>query len=306
MRFSINSSSSKSRSAFSMLELIFVIVILAILGKFGVEFLAQAYNTFIFSSINSKLQSNSATAVEFISTRLQHRIKESVIARKTNGDFELLSSAGGTDYTILEWIGSDIDGFRGNSDAVGNPPNWSGVVDFNLGDANTIVSPMTDTNRTNILINTLSNGNSGINDAALFFIGSNIFRDGFGWNGVAITDQNQTMHPITTTANLNEFAPAVGTGPFSDVYEYYKLAWTAYAVVYEAGTNNKGELWLYYDYQPWEGENYKDDGKAELIMQNVDTFRYVSIGSLIKIQVCVKSDLVANEEYSICKEKTIY
>ena len=44
------------RFAFSMLELIFVIVILGVLSKFGVEFLAQAYNNFIFSKINNTLQ----------------------------------------------------------------------------------------------------------------------------------------------------------------------------------------------------------------------------------------------------------
>ena len=30
------------------------------------------------------------------------------------------------------------------------------------------------------------------------------------------------------------------------------------------------------------------------------------VGSIIKIQVCVKSDLIQNEEYSLCKEKTVF
>ncbi|MBD3825184.1 MAG: protein containing prepilin-type N- cleavage/methylation domain protein, partial [Epsilonproteobacteria bacterium] len=45
----------RSRAAFSMIELVFVIVALGIIGKFGVEFLAQAYNNYVYSSINNQL-----------------------------------------------------------------------------------------------------------------------------------------------------------------------------------------------------------------------------------------------------------
>ena len=68
------------RNAFTMIELIFVIVIMGILGKFGTEFLIQTYNNFIFTKVNNTLQSNSAQTIEFIASRLQHRIKDSVIA----------------------------------------------------------------------------------------------------------------------------------------------------------------------------------------------------------------------------------
>ncbi|EDZ61780.1 conserved hypothetical protein [Sulfurimonas gotlandica GD1] len=87
-----------------------------------------------------------------------------------------------------------------------------------------------------------------------------------------------------------------------DVYEYYKLSWTANAIAHDFAT---GELRFYYDYQPWKGENYLDDGKFAVIMENVSSFRFRSVSSLIKLQVCVKSNQT-NEEYSICKEKTIF
>ncbi|OHD86185.1 MAG: hypothetical protein A2Y52_04415 [Sulfuricurvum sp. RIFCSPLOWO2_02_43_6] len=54
------------KSAFTLLELIFVIVVIGILSKFGIELLAQAYKSFIFSSINNPLQANGAMAVETI------------------------------------------------------------------------------------------------------------------------------------------------------------------------------------------------------------------------------------------------
>lgn len=293
------------KSAFTLLELIFVIVVIGILSKFGVELLAQAYKSFIFSSINNSLQANSAMAVETIASRLQYRIKDSIIARQTNGNFEALAS--NTDLTapILEWVGSDIDGFRGNA---GTAPLWSGIIDLDLSGSTALVSPATDTGALNTLIGTLSNGGSGINDAALYFVGSDSDINNYGWNGVALTDHNTSvMHPINSIVGQpTQFAPATGTFVGANVYEYYQLAWTAYAVGitdYNASTNT-GTLTLWYDYQPWNGQNYATHGKPVKLMDGVSTFQFKAVGSIVKIQVCVNSDVV--EDYSLCKEKTIF
>ncbi|QOP44297.1 protein containing prepilin-type N- cleavage/methylation domain protein [Sulfurimonas sediminis] len=287
-------------AAFTMLELVFVIVIMGIIGKFGVEFLAQAYNSFIFSKINHELQSNSEAAVEFIAKRLEGRIKDSVIARtEINGTVVAVADATGDSFTVLEWIASDEDGFRGNS-----LPNWSGIIDLgsNTSNGNALYSPETNTSAENRLITVLSNNDSNINDGALYFIGSDSdIQSGYGWNG-QITDQNRTMHPINNDANISQFIPAAGTGNFHEVYEYYKLSWTANAIVLQ---NNN--LYFYYNYQPWKGE-IATDGKRSLLMQNVSTFRFTAIGSIIKIQVCAKSTVLSQDggDYSLCKEKTVF
>ena len=309
----------KKHNAFTMLELVFVIVIMGIIGKFGLEFIAQAYTNFLSSSVNNTLQSNSATTIEFIATRLQNRIKSSVRISNAGGETNSIAlgdNAFLNNATVLEWIGSDIDGFRGNSlDTVAqNFPNWSGIIDVLNPTAplalDVLTSPGTDTGEVNSLIDTLSQGDTGINDSAIYFIGSN---DGditqFGWNtGIAMADQTSVMHPITTigTNLVTQFAPRVGTWSGVDVYEYYKLAWTAYAIAFEnIDANGFGELALYYDYQPWQGDRFTDvTTKRALLMQNVTSFRFLAVNTMIKIQVCVGSDLV--EDYSICKEKTVY
>jgi len=299
----------KIRNAFTMIELIFVIVVMGILSKFGAEFLAQAYNNFIFSSTNNQLMSKSASTIEFIASRLQHRIKDSVIVRQAinNNAFTALSSANaGTKYLVLEWISTDIDGFRGL-----NNPYWSGILDLDAGVAlgtNTLVSPKTQTNNINALINALSNGNSNINDAALYFIGSNSDINGYGWNGAALANQNSVMHPIQNIAgNSTQFTSSIAGQDFTgvDVYEYFKLAWTANAVVVTYNNaDNIGDLDFYYDYQPWNGETYWNNGQHFPLMEDISTFQAIAIGSIIKLQVCTKSNLI--EVYSLCKEKTIY
>ncbi|MDF1874203.1 prepilin-type N-terminal cleavage/methylation domain-containing protein [Sulfurimonas sp. SAG-AH-194-I05] len=294
----------KLRNAFTMLELIFVIVIMGIIGKFGVEFLAQAYRSFIYTSVNHSLQANSTSAIEFIAARLQYRIKDSIIAKvDSNASYTALASASGSEYNVLEWIASDIDGFRGDS-----LPYWSGIADIGneigAGNKDLLVSPETNTTALNTLIDILSDSGSGINDVALYFVGSSSdIYTGYGYAG-AITDQNQTMHPVNSATDTT-FTPAPATGSFTEVYEYYKLAWTANAIVH----SSDGNLTFYYDYQPWNGENYAADGKGQLLMQNVDTFQFMAIGSIVKIQVCVKSDIIDGSStggYSLCKEKTIY
>jgi len=292
------------KKAFTMIELIFVIVIMGILAKFGFEFLAQSYNTFIFSKINNDLQARSNHTAEFIAKRLEARNVPSTIKRisSTNAFVrapEIVPNP--HEYNILEWIGYDIDGFRGT-----DSPLWSGIIDLDeiLTTSTQLTSPETNTTAVSDLISILSYGNSNISDAAIIFNEANHNRNSFGWDGgTVLNDQSQSMHPVTSSA-LNTFTTGNGVN-FSGVtvYNRYMLAWTAYAVVHDPTTK---ELFFHYDYQPWHGEAY-GDGKSQLLMQNVSEFRIKpsNDGRLFSIKVCVDSNLT-NEEYSLCKEKTIF
>ncbi|MFA5235188.1 MAG: protein containing prepilin-type N- cleavage/methylation domain protein, partial [Sulfurimonas sp.] len=284
--------------------------VIGILSKYGIELLSQAYKNFIFSSVNNALQANSAAAVESIAAKLQYRIKDSVIARRLDNTFVGLAGNTDPDIPILEWVGADIDGFRGNTAVL---PHWSGIIDLDLSSSTTLVSPGTDTGALNTLIGILSHGSgTTINNAALYFVGSDSdIRTGYGWDHTtgALTDQNTSvMHRIKTGTNANEFESAIVGVDFNgtDIYEYYQLAWTAYAVGitdYNATGNGTGTLTLWYDYQPWNGDIYTD-GKSAVIMDDVSTFQFKAVGSIVKIQVCVNSDLM--EDYSLCKEKTVF
>jgi len=297
------------KKAFTMIELIFVIVIMGILSKFGVELIAQAYNSFLYSKINNELQANSSTAVEFITKRLEYRIKGSEIIRNpiTPSKTQLSASTSDENATVLEWIASDIDGFRGSSDnnTSAHLPNWSGILDLVDGNSSMLVSKETNTTKINNLIKNISDSN--ISDVALYFIGSGEGNTtSWGYDG-NITDQGELLHPIKPVAGQpTYFQPAVSNFTGQRIYEYYQLTWTANAVelVYDDVAHN-GTLWFHYDYQPWKGEAYNTHGKSVILMENVSSFQFRSVGSLIKIQVCVKS-LLTNQEYSLCKEKTVF
>ena len=297
----------QKRFAFTMIELIFVIVIMGIIGKFGVEFLAQAYTSYMYEKVNHTLQSNSGMAVEQIAKRLEYRIKDSVIARetKTSDPIPLSDTNTSKTYTILEWIAYDNEGFRGIT-----KPYWSGIIDLDDSNATVLTSPDTNTTALNALILSLDANLSNLNNAALYFVGSNSdVKTDYGWDGniTKINAQQGAMHPIKAVAgNITQFQSSTGTNFANiDIYEYYQLAWTAYAIVMEEYDNDKkmGTLRLYWDYQPWEGEKIADATHSAILMENVSTFQFMSIGSIMKIQVCTKSTLL--EEHSLCKEKTV-
>jgi len=296
----------QKRFAFTMIELIFVIVIMGIIGKFGVEFLAQAYNSYMYEKINHTLQSNSAMAVEQIAKRLEFRIKDSVIARiNTTSSPVAISEASGQNYKVLEWIGYDNEGFRGVT-----TPFWSGIIDLDNSNAAVLTSPSTDTDTENNLIVALSANNATLANAALYFVGSNSdVKTDYGWDGnlTKIDAQQGAMHPIQAVAGTtDQFESSTGTDFINvEIYEYYQLAWTAYAIVMENydDDTHMGTLTLYWGYQPWLGENIADATQSATLMENVSTFQFKAIGSIMKIQVCTKSNLL--EEYSLCKEKTV-
>lgn len=311
------------KKAFTMIELIFVIVIMGILAKFGVEFLAQAYKSFINSKINNELQSNSQYALDIIATRMSYRIKPSMIARENNGDFKTLYGYDGNS-TKYEWISYDIDGYRGDTNST-----WSGVLDLNASKTNKdqLTSLNTDTTKVNAIINALSYGTKGINDSAIsFFTHEDQIMDmkKWGWDGnVTLFDTQSSVHihPIKShETNTSLFLPAPkinGTAnDFNGVEasEYYWLAWTAYAVTIEDldTSTGAGDLTLWYNYQPWKGQSYTD-GNSTIIMENASNFsitiqykKDIFSTENVNIKVCAKSLLLSDEEHAICKDKNIF
>ena len=294
----------KTRNAFTMIELIFVIVIMGIIGKFGTEFLVQAYGSFISTKIHNKFQNQSSTAVEFIAKRLQYRIKSSVIVRESSDftKFELLEGFQSSNYDVMEWISYDSEGLRDEA--------WSGIYS-KQNSTTELYSPETNTTQVNNLISTLSYTNSSLADAAIYFIGSDSSKDSWGWDGVAFTDFTNSMKPIKAGTTLKEFASDIVGSDFStlnlnnSLLNSYQLSWTANAIVFDK-TNQ--QLWFYTDYQPWEGNKYTDANIKQLIMEEVSDFKKKQIKSIMTIKVCSINEKLKDldeGDFGTCKEKTI-
>jgi prepilin-type N-terminal cleavage/methylation domain-containing protein len=294
------------KKGFTLIEMIFVIVIMGILAKFGSEIFRNVYQNYVNSSANNELQVDTELLLQQIGNRLQYRIKDSPIGRRSDGTFTPLSSITDANYTTFEWIGYDIDGWLG--DDTNTTPTWSGFIDVSdvaNANINTLVSPssdLTNLGRANTVIQAL--GGSSIADAAIFFMGANSdARTDYGWDGAAQIDQSNTAaHRIAAAGAVDRITPGIDDFSDTDIYEQYKLSWTAYALELDNGT-----LRLYYDYQPWLGERYNDgNGTSSILVQNVTTAKIRAIGDMINIQICISENNITGSEYSICKEKAIF
>ena len=339
------------RRGFSLIELIFVIVV-GILAKFGTNLMMTVYKAYTASTINNRLQADAELTLKQIANRLQYRIKDSVIARTAPNaaPFRAIDSAAAGDV-VLEWIGYDIDGWLGtnragaNGEPAFNRPTWSGFID--ISDAGAIASnqgaaavpylesPETDMNLSRATMTAMVANGQGTPFPAIFFTGANSdVQTDYGWNGAQNHQVSAAAHPVVGSAlqptRLYDATTLVAAPPAwpssqaalpignpssfrnTDIYENYKLAWTAYAISLEDGDNdgNVDDLVLYYSYQPWRGiatPAANDPDRRQLLLQNVDTFKFSAVGDTIKVQICVNEENTLGEgEYAICKETAIF
>ena len=280
------------RKGFTLLEMVFVIVIFGILSKFGAELLLKIYENYVFSNTYNRLQNKSEAAVKQVANRLQYRIRDSVVSRNgTGGAAESIGDSGAAN-NILEWIGIDIDGWNG---VANTQPNWSGFID---------IQAVRDSGSSSVLYSPGTQYTSG--SGAIFFVGSDVDLTGnFGWGG-AINDQNADMHPVKFNAAGNIEDDTTGATNFSGVRisEFYQYSTSAYAVHLDGS-----DLKLYFDYQPWAGDNINTvaSRSESLIMENVSSFKFYARGDIMIIQVCVDDGNVTGlGAYSVCKEKVVF
>ncbi|MDQ1325874.1 MAG: hypothetical protein QG564_998 [Campylobacterota bacterium] len=308
------------RKAFSLLEILFVIVILGIVASIGSNIIAQLYENYIIQKAMHSVSLKTELAINQIVNRLTYRIGNSVIARKADGTFIPLQDINygvtNTDNAILEWIGYDYDSF-----AAQTSPGWSGYANIAATAAPNISTPGSELTFTSTVISNLSGGNPVL--ALLFSLGDqpdmsiiNPNSRCFGYDG-----NTSCIHQVgivnDTTLNTNR---AALTASISD---HYKLAWSAYAIVpvnanalysdtrdgavVAEGTPQSFDLELRYNYQPWAGSQHANAMRSTLI-RNATSFKFSEQGGTIRIKLCATErvgNLNTSTNVSVCKEKVV-
>jgi prepilin-type N-terminal cleavage/methylation domain-containing protein len=133
------------RQGFTIIELIFSIIILAIIGAIGAEIIANVYTRYAASRDMERAQSDLRRTLDIIAARLSYRVKNSVVARDIDlaiADPDSIKpayqpQAGGTwnlrNYEALQWVGIAYESWRGQSlppVADNRPvfPGWSAIA----------------------------------------------------------------------------------------------------------------------------------------------------------------------------------
>ena len=334
------------KKAFTMIELIFVIVILGVVASVATRMIAKTYTS--YNNVNTLHKANIKveTAINNIAKRLSYAVPGTIVKRKHVSGAAARPiapiDASPGDHEILEWVGSDVDGFVANDMSNIFPipkveSAWSGYCDIDASTNNMIVTPGSDLNFESRIIHNLSNGAIAVinrlTNVGLFFKGnynfSNIgYSNTAGGNGgvVRVREYNNGANTANPPFfNVNNMPPG------TKITEHYKLAWSAYAVVPSddsanpnnpcgnylntvagaCNATNPCNLCLVYNFRPWVGNNndyYNANGReVSLLTSNVSVFKTYSTQNRVHIKICVKENYgVGNKTTSICKEKVVF
>lgn len=268
------------RPAFTMVELIFVMIVLGIVASIGSEIIFQVYDGYIIQKAEHKATSKTELALNQIANRLRYAIPGTVSARADKNAMPVrITELTGQNDKVMEWVGYDGDSFNAISSSSDRKPGWSGFCDLNASTSTTIATPGSNLDLAKSII---SNLGGDIKDAAIFFPYENGKSRGISdGSGESITLDN-----------------AIASG--DRIYERYKLSWSSYAL--EVDGNN--DLILHYGLKPT--VNAPLDQKSVLLLKHVTVFRFEGSEGSIRIKICKEEQIGTGNKIHACKEKVVF
>jgi len=274
----------KNRAAFSMLELVFVIVILGIISFLGAELIAKVYESYIVQRAQHRASIKTELAAIQIANRLSYAIPGTVIRRigKAGTPEEITAGLGfnADDYTVLQWVGYDADSFGAITSDADRLPGWSSFCDLNESNGTAVSTPGSNLGLASTIIGNLG-GN--INNAAIYFPDYDIESNVSSVSGSTIT---------------------LETIPDKKV-EHYKLAWTSYALVVEDDDGDgRKDLNLYYNFTP--SPSATIGANKSLLLKNIGTFKFRGDGRTIRFKICKSENIGDDFNITACKEKAVF
>ena len=322
------------KKAFTLLELVVVIVVLGIIAMMSFNAIMNIYSNYFQTRTVNELETQTEIALEQISKRLEHRIKPSVIARKTDGEFLALNDNRvnlDAKYEILEFIPyayeifNDVISLDANDNVIeqgGKAGRYSGYVDLaKSSPATGLISP--GSNFTTGVVETIKdltckddtrnskcvdfeNKDGGV--VAIFYDVYYDVQNSFGYKGISNLDIAK-VGVKGGQSGLNGDTLEISGFANKQISEQYHLAYTANAIVPEQSADPKDtangvfDLNLYYDYRPWMGEKYKQNGEKATLAKNVTRFVFTEKNGVIVLKLCMRAK---NSEITICKSKAVY
>lgn len=323
------------KRAFTLLELVVVIVVLGIIAMMSFNAIMNIYSNYFQTKTVNELETQTEIALEQISKRLEHRIKPSVIARKTDGAFLALNDNRvnlDAKYEILEFIPyayeifNDVISLDANDHVIeqgGKAGRYSGYVDLaKSSPATGLISP--GSNFTTGVVETIKDLTCKDDtrnatcvdftkkDGGVVAIFSDVYynvQDSFGYKGDITNLDIAKVGVKGGQSGLNGNTLEISGFGGKQISEQYHLAYTANAIVPEQSQSqadkNNGvfDLNLYYDYRPWMGEKYKQNGEKATLAKNVTRFVFTEKNGVIVLKLCMRAK---NSEITICKSKAVY
>ncbi len=309
------------KRGFTMLELVFVIVILGIVASIGSSLIVQVYESYIVQRALHRTSLKAELAATQIVNRLTYRISSSAIGREGNTNnfkpIDELTLTESETHTTLEWIAYDNDSFSTNS-----TPGWSGFCDLNetVTTRTKISTPGSNLDGTNAIIGKLSNSTKNISNAAIIFAGHEYnATKNYIANCMGFSD-NSCIYRLSGLNSDAISLPIADNPGILVMTDQYKLVWSAYAIVPTPvvdpeltkrgfkSTDEVYDLALHYNYQPWSTNSpssyYNPGSSSRTLVTNVESFRFIGKGDTIRFKICVLEP-IGDSSIRSCKEKAV-
>jgi prepilin-type N-terminal cleavage/methylation domain-containing protein len=274
----------QGQSAFTMTELILVIIILGIVSSIGAEIIAKVYENYIVQRAQHRASLKTQLALNQTINRLRYAIPGTIVKRVTiSSTAEPVSnSTSGGDYDVLQWVARDGDSFEAISSDTNRKPGWSGFCDIDNSTKTTISTPGSNLNLANTIIGNLSNSTKSITDAFIYF----------AWDD--LNDSHQISGASGESITLVD-------NNASHIVERYYLAWTSYALVMEGN-----DLYLYYNFSPTYAAPIPSNPTKALLLKNVTNFKFIGQGQTTRLKICIDQNISATTTIPSCKEKAVF
>jgi len=310
--------------AFTLIEAIFVIVILSLITMIGVRITGELYKRNYITKQVSQFSFLTQQTEDILSERLYNRIPLTVIGyNPSSHDFKYIGDIDSDDnYTVFEWISDSFDAKK--------ELNLSGFID--MADSKKPILYAKDFHKN--FIETVEqnkfNSNSKLeNLTAVIFAGSfdrgeegalDDYNNSFGWHG----NKHKYVFRIDEINQSGDDANISLKDDANRIYEKFYLVDSAYAIALKRDLNKSAwhcseswdsfkdnDLLLFYNYRPWEGETFCGDdngtseGNVTLLLNNVAGFKIRSVNSHLEIFINMKSSK-GDINISLSKQKVAF
>ena len=324
------------KKSFTLIELIFVIVILSLITIGSFKAIQMLYERYYQVNTITKFSILSQTTLDEVSSMLYYRIPLTAIGySSTDGDFKQLQDVDDDKYSIFEWISEAYDAKK-HMGLEGLAYGYSGFIDLDASNKDTLTLVAKDFNITDVnnTLNKVFNNNQDLNKtAAIIFAGdldegevSADYNNSFGWHG---HEHNRTylihaLKQVDNDANLTMTNDING----SRIYAKYYLASSAWAIARGADINKSAEcikkfniksselnntLFIFYNYRPWNLETFcadphhdgkeTNEGNVSILAKNITYFGVRAINAHLELKIQFTKPLYRGNEKNITLSK---
>ena len=315
------------KKAFTLIEAIYVIVILSFVLIGGFQIISKLYERNYIVKTTTKFEFTTQTLLDQISGIIYYRVPLSVIGYNQNtNDFKYIGEIEeNEEYPILEWIGylneamveMNLSGFV---DLYESKKPIIKAIDFNSAFIDTILKNKfkIDENLTTLSAIIFAGSFDRGEESALVD-----YNNSFGWHQneaklvYKIEEYNQSNNDCNLTLKKSDGSNIIS----ATIYEKFYLVDSAYAIVLKKDLNlskwncnmssdnfTDNDLLLFYNYRPWKGETFcgdGGDGNVTLLSSNIKSFRVKKVNSHLEIKISMfksKGDI----NITISKQKVTF